>query len=90
VDAPIWRKISGPDEIKRSILSPLQFWPLPVVNMGSVSTILTGKARLFSLTPGAGKEWCDSRPNGSSWSWKDFAWDAAGAASGIVLWNLSQ
>ena len=58
--------------------------------MGSVSTILTGKVRLFSLTPGAGKEWYDSRPNGSSWSWKDFAWDAAGAASGIVLWNLSQ
>lgn len=58
--------------------------------MGSVSTILTGKARLFSLTPGAGKEWYDSRPNGSGWSWKDFAWDAAGAASGIALWNLSQ
>jgi len=53
--------------------------------MGSVSTILTGKARLFSLTPGAGKEWYDSRPNSSGWSWKDFAWDAAG----IALWNLS-
>lgn len=71
-------------------MSPLQFWPLPVVNMGSVSTILTGKARLFSLTPGAGKEWYDSRPNSSGWSWKDFAWDAAVAASGIGLWNLSQ
>lgn len=45
---------------------------------------------LFSLTPGAGKEWYDSRPNGSGWSWKDFAWDAASAASGIALWNLSQ
>lgn len=45
---------------------------------------------LFSLTLGAGKEWYDSRPNGSGWSWKDFAWDAAGAASGIALWNLSQ
>jgi hypothetical protein len=55
VDAPIWRKISRPDEIKRSILSPLPFWPLPVVNMGSVSTILTGKARLFSLTLGREK-----------------------------------
>lgn len=45
---------------------------------------------LFSLTPGAGNEWYDSRPNGSGWSWKDFAWDATGAASGIALWNLSQ
>ena len=45
---------------------------------------------LFSLSPGAGKELYDSRPNGSGWSWKDFAWDAAGAASGIALWNLSQ
>ncbi|TSH78582.1 YfiM family lipoprotein [Pantoea sp. paga] len=48
------------------------------------------QSRLFSLTPGAGKEWYDSRPNSSGWSWKDFAWDAAGAASGIALWNLSQ
>jgi putative lipoprotein len=30
------------------------------------------------------------RPTGSGWSWKDFAWDAAGSASGIALWNLSQ
>jgi putative lipoprotein len=45
---------------------------------------------LFSLSPGTEKEWYDSRPSGSGWSWKDFAWDAAGAASGIALWNLSQ
>lgn len=45
---------------------------------------------LFSLSFGAGKEWYDSRPNGSGWSWKDFAWDAAGAASGIALCNPSQ
>ena len=44
---------------------------------------------LFSLSAGAGKELYDSRPNGSGWSWKDFTWDAAGAASGIALWNLS-
>lgn len=44
----------------------------------------------FWLSPGAGKEWYDSRPNGSGWSGKDFTWDAAGAASGIALWNLSQ
>ena len=48
------------------------------------------QSQTVSLTPGAGKEWYDSRPNGSGWSWKDFAWDAAGAASGIALWNLSQ
>lgn len=45
---------------------------------------------LFSLSFGAGKEWYDGRPNSGGWSWKDFAWDAAGAASGIALWNLSQ
>lgn len=45
---------------------------------------------LFSLSLGAGKELYDSRPTGSGWSWRDFAWDAAGAASGIALWNLSQ
>ncbi|WP_192072712.1 YfiM family lipoprotein [Pantoea agglomerans] len=42
------------------------------------------------INAGAGKEWYDSRPKGSGWSWKDFASDAAGAASGIALWNLSQ
>lgn len=45
---------------------------------------------MLSLSLGAGKEWYDSRPSGSGWSWKDFAWDAAGTASGIALWNLSQ
>jgi len=45
---------------------------------------------LFSLSFGAGKELYDSRPAGTGWSWKDFAWDAAGAASGIALWNLSR
>lgn len=45
---------------------------------------------MFSLSLGAAKEGYDSRPAGSGWSWKDFAWDAAGAASGIALWNLSQ
>jgi len=91
VDAPIWQKISRADGIKRSILSPLQFWPLPVVNMGRQRQHHSDRqSQTVSLTPGAGKEWYDSRPNGSGWSWKDFAWDAAGAASGIALWNLSQ
>lgn len=45
---------------------------------------------MFSVSLGAGKEAFDSRPSGSGWSWKDFSWDLAGAASGIALWNLSQ
>lgn len=45
---------------------------------------------MFSLGFGAGKEFYDSRPAGSGWSWKDFSWDVAGAASGVALWNLSQ
>ncbi|MBE5252008.1 MAG: YfiM family lipoprotein [Enterobacterales bacterium endosymbiont of Blomia tropicalis] len=45
---------------------------------------------MFSLSFGVGKEWFDSRANGSGWSWKDLAWDVAGATGGIALWNLSQ
>ncbi|WP_292970044.1 YfiM family lipoprotein [Pantoea sp. UBA4549] len=43
---------------------------------------------MFSLSFGAAKELYDSRAAGSGWSWKDLAWDAAGAASGIMLWNI--
>ncbi|PIJ49170.1 hypothetical protein BL250_13445 [Erwinia sp. OLTSP20] len=45
---------------------------------------------LFSLSLGAAKEAYDSRPSGSGWSWKDFSWDVAGAATGYTLWRLSQ
>ncbi|PKH21934.1 hypothetical protein CIG19_15465 [Enterobacterales bacterium CwR94] len=45
---------------------------------------------MFSLSLGAGKELYDSRPTGSGWSWKDFAWDVAGAATGFALWNIGQ
>ncbi|RMS65917.1 hypothetical protein ALP65_00932 [Pseudomonas aeruginosa] len=34
----------------------------------------------FSLAFGVGKEFYDSRSAGSGWSWKDLAWDLAGAA----------
>nr|WP_220715759.1 YfiM family lipoprotein [Citrobacter freundii] len=34
---------------------------------------------MFSVSLGASKELWDSRPAGSGWSWKDFAWDVAGA-----------
>ena len=94
MDAPIWQKISRADGIKRSILSPLQSWPQQAMIYGQRQHHSDRQSQaigiLFSLPPGAGKEWYDSRPNGSGWSWKDFAWDAAGAASGIALWNLSQ
>ena len=32
---------------------------------------------MFSVSLGASKELWDSRPAGSGWSWKDFAWDGA-------------
>ncbi len=34
---------------------------------------------MFSVSLGASKELWDSRPEGSGWSWKDLAWDVAGA-----------
>ena len=36
---------------------------------------------MFSVSLGASKELWDSRPEGSGWSWKDFAWDIAGAST---------
>ncbi|WP_318372331.1 YfiM family lipoprotein [Enterobacter sp.] len=45
---------------------------------------------IFSLTLGASKELWDSRPAGSGWSWKDFAWDVAGATTGYTVWQLAQ
>lgn len=45
---------------------------------------------LFSVSLGAGKELWDSRPSGSGWSWKDFAWDIAGATTGYALWQLAR
>jgi len=45
---------------------------------------------MFSLGLGASKELWDSRSEGSGWSWKDFAWDVAGAATGYTVWQLAQ
>lgn len=45
---------------------------------------------LFSIGLGASKELWDSRPAGSGWSWKDFAWDVAGAATGFTVWRLAE
>lgn len=39
----------------------------------------------FSLSLGAAKEAYDSRPAGSGWSWKDFAWDGLGAMAGYGI-----
>jgi len=45
---------------------------------------------MFSVSLGASKELWDSRPAGSGWSWKDFAWDIAGATTGYSLWQLAE
>lgn len=44
---------------------------------------------VFAISLGAAKEGWDSRPAGSGWSWKDFAWDVAGASAGYTLWQLT-
>ncbi|WP_410749763.1 YfiM family lipoprotein [Citrobacter sp. U14242] len=44
---------------------------------------------MFSVSLGASKELWDSRPTGSGWSWKDFAWDVAGASTGYAVWQLA-
>lgn len=48
-----------------------------------------GFGLLFSVSLGAGKELWDSRPGGTGWSWKDFAWDVAGASTGYAVWQLA-
>lgn len=42
---------------------------------------------LFSIGIGAGKELYDSRQGGTGWSWKDFAWDVAGAMAGYGVYQ---
>ncbi|HGX6404824.1 TPA: YfiM family lipoprotein [Shigella dysenteriae] len=44
---------------------------------------------MFSVSLGASKELWDSRPEGSGWSWKDLAWDVAGASTGYTVWQLT-
>ena len=45
---------------------------------------------MFSVALGASKELWDSRPEGSGWSWKDFAWDVAGATTGYAVWQMAE
>ena len=45
---------------------------------------------LFAISLGAGKELWDSRQGGTGWSWKDFAWDVAGAATGYGLYQAAK
>ncbi|WP_334600150.1 YfiM family lipoprotein [Escherichia coli] len=45
---------------------------------------------MFSVSLGASKELWDSRPEGSGWSWKDLAWDVAGASTGYTVWQLTR
>ncbi len=42
---------------------------------------------LFSVSLGAAKELYDSRPNGTGWSWHDFAYDVAGSIAGYSLYQ---
>ncbi|MGO2306310.1 MAG: YfiM family lipoprotein [Providencia sp.] len=42
---------------------------------------------LFSLSLGAAKEFYDSRPEGTGWSWHDFAYDVAGSIAGYSLYQ---
>ncbi|TFZ50119.1 YfiM family lipoprotein [Serratia proteamaculans] len=45
---------------------------------------------MFSIGLGAAKELYDSREGGTGWSWKDFAWDVAGAATGYSLYHVTR
>ncbi|MBJ3817016.1 YfiM family lipoprotein [Shimwellia pseudoproteus] len=45
---------------------------------------------MFSIGLGITKEAWDSRAAGSGWSWKDLAWDVAGAATGYTVWQLAR
>lgn len=45
---------------------------------------------MFSIGLGAAKELYDSREGGTGWSWKDFAWDVAGAATGYSLYHTTR
>ena len=44
---------------------------------------------LFSVSLGAWKVLRAGPPSGSGWSWKDFAWDVAGATTGYAVWQLA-
>lgn len=58
-------------------------------HQGASSTRSANIGFLFSVSLGATKELWDSRPAGTGWSWKDFTWDIAGAATGYSLWRLA-
>ena len=45
---------------------------------------------MFSVSLGASKELWDSRPEGSGWSCKDFAWDVSGATPGYTLCQMAR
>ncbi|PHM55745.1 outer membrane lipoprotein [Xenorhabdus sp. KK7.4] len=42
---------------------------------------------LLSIGIGAAKEFYDSRPTGTGWSWQDFVYDVAGAVTGYSLYQ---
>ena len=48
-----------------------------------------GVSAAAAVAAGVGKEWLDVR-RGRPWSWKDLAWDAAGAAAALIISNNSR
>ena len=54
-------------------------------NYGHKEGVLIGLS--FSISLGVAKELYDSRPEGTGWSWHDFAYDIAGATAGSLLYQ---
>ncbi|MBI6528952.1 YfiM family lipoprotein [Proteus vulgaris] len=54
-------------------------------NYGHKEGVLIGLS--FSISLGAAKELYDSRPEGTGWSWHDFAYDVAGATAGSLFYQ---
>lgn len=44
---------------------------------------------MFSVGLGASKSCGIAAPQGG-WSWKDFAWDVAGATTGYAVWQMAR
>lgn len=44
---------------------------------------------MFSVSFGRVKRAMGQPPRWGGWSWKDFAWDVAGASTGYAVWQLA-
>lgn len=75
----------GPDKAKHFVVSAAL---ASAATAASHSQSATTRAQFgigLTLQIGLGKEAMDSRPGGSGWSWRDLAWDLAGALCGYSL-----